>query len=153
MKISKNGLNIIKKFEGLELKPYLCPSKIPSIGYGNTYYRNNQKIKLTDDSITEEEANNLLEFIANKDFASCVNKYVKVELNQNQFDALVSFVYNVGNVNFKTSTLLKKINKYDFVGASNEFKKWKRSNGKILKGLVRRRKSERNLFKKEYIGV
>ena len=147
-KISKDGLELIKSFEGLSLKPYLDAVGIPTIGYGNTYYENNQKVKMTDPSITKERAEELLENIANQDFASFVNRYVNVELNQNQFDALVSFTYNLGPVNFRNSTLLKKINLKDFDGASNEFPKWTRAGGKVLRGLVTRRNKERDLFLK-----
>lgn len=84
--------------------------------------------------------------IVNNDFASFVNRYVSVDLNQNQFDALVSFTYNLGCTSFKNSTLLKKVNLKDFEGAANEFKKWKYSNGKVLSGLVKRREAERELF-------
>jgi lysozyme len=146
MKISINGINLIKKFEGLSFKPYLCPAGIPTIGYGNTYYANNEKVKLTDEPITKAEARELLEKLANKDFASFVNKYVKVDLNQNQFDALISFIYNVGHVNFRNSMLLKKLNNCDFEGASKEFKKWIYSNKKVLNGLVTRREFEKELF-------
>ena len=147
-KISKDGLELIKYFEGLSLKPYLDAVGNPTIGYGNTYYENNQKVKMTDPSITKERAEELLENIANQDFASFVNRYVNVELNQNQFDALVSFTYNLGPVNFRNSTLLKKINLKDFDGASNEFPKWTRAGGKVLRGLVTRRNKERDLFLK-----
>lgn len=153
MKISENGINIIKRFEGLELEPYLCPADIPSIGYGNTYYENNQKVKLTDKPITKERAEELLKNIADNDFSSFVNRYVKIPLNQNQFDALVSFIYNVGHVNFVNSTLLKKINRSDFQGATEEFKRWKYSNGKILKGLVTRRELEAELFSKGEVSL
>jgi lysozyme len=147
MKIGKLGKDLIKEFEGLSLHPYLCPSGRPTIGYGNTYYENGQKVKLTDPIITIDRANELFENIVNKDFASFVDRYVNVELNQNQFDALVSFTYNLGPVNFRNSTLLKKINLKDFNGAANEFQRWNRANGKIIDGLTRRRIREKELFK------
>lgn len=148
MQVSQNGLNLIKEFEGLSLIPYLCPKNIPTIGYGNTYYEDGTKVTLNDKAITEQRANELLEFIANKDFGSNINKVIKVPLTQNQFDALVSFAYNVGNKNFNWSTLLKKLNQGDYDGASNEFGRWNQSNGNILKGLVLRRQKEKELFKK-----
>ncbi len=146
-RISENGLNLIKEFEGLELEPYLCPANIPSIGYGNTYYEDGTKVTLQDEAITESRANELLENIANKDFASVIIKSLEVPLSQNQFDALVSFVYNVGNRNFRRSTLRKKLNRGDYEGASREFNKWIYSGGKVLKGLKERRKLEAELFK------
>ena len=149
MKISDNGLNLIKEFEGLELSPYLDAVYVSTIGWGNTYYENNVKVKMTDNPITEERAEELLRNIVNNDFASFVNRYVKVDLTQNQFDALVSFIYNLGHVNFRNSTLLKKINNKDFIGASNEFMRWNRAGGKVLNGLTRRRLAEKELFLKE----
>ena len=146
MIVSKNGLDLIKEFESFKSKPYLCPSRIPTTGFGSTYYPDGKKVTLQDKEITEEKAFEILEYIANKDFGSNINKVVKVPLNQNQFDALVSFAYNVGNGNFNSSTLLRKLNSSDYEGAANEFKKWNRSGGKILAGLARRRKAEKELF-------
>lgn len=148
MQISEKGLNLIKSFEGLMLNPYLCSAGKPTIGWGSTYYPDGKKVTLQDKEITEEKAFEILEYIANKDFGSNINKVVKVPLNQNQFDALVSFAYNIGNANFNWSTLLKKLNKSDYIGASNEFLRWNYSNGKVLNGLTKRRKSEKELFDK-----
>ena len=146
MKISNSGLDLIKQFEGLSLKPYLDAVNIPTIGFGSTYYEDGTKVTLKDKPITEERATELLEFIANKTFSENINKVVKVPLNQNQFDALVSFAYNIGNKNFNWSTLLKKLNLSDYQGASLEFGRWNQTNGKILNGLVLRRQKERELF-------
>lgn len=145
MKLEQYGLNLIKRFETFKAEPYLCPAGKPTIGYGNTFYEDSTKVTLNDAPITEERASELLEFVAN-DFAQFVFKYIRVPITQKQFDALVSFTYNVGTNNFRRSTLLKKLNREDYVGASKEFSKWRRSNGKILKGLVARRKAERELF-------
>jgi len=148
MKISNNGLNLIKEFEGLSLKPYLDAVNIPTIGFGNTYYEDGTKVTLKDKPITEQRATELLEFIANKTFSENINKVVKVPLSQNQFDALVSFAYNIGNKNFNWSTLLKKLNLSDYIGTSQEFGRWNQANGKILNGLVLRRQKEKELFLK-----
>lgn len=148
MKISNNGLNLIKQFEGFSSSPYLCPAKIPTIGYGSTYYEDGTKVTLKDKPITEQRATQLLEFVANKTFSENINKVVKVPLSQNQFDALVSFAYNIGNKNFNWSTLLKKLNLSDYEGASLEFGRWNQANGKILNGLVSRRQKEKELFLK-----
>lgn len=148
MKISENGLNLIKEFEGFSSAPYLCPAGVPTIGYGNTFYEDGTKVTLKDKPITEERATQLLEFIANKTFSENINKVVKVPLNQNQFDALVSFAYNISNKNFNWSTLLKKLNQSDYEGASSEFLRWNQAGGKILSGLVLRRKKEKELFLK-----
>ena len=139
MKTSDKGIGLIKRFEGLRLKAYLCPAGKPTIGYGHT-----KGVKLGD-VITEEEAEQLLleDLIV---VENEINKH-NLDINQNQFDALVSFVYNVGVGNFRTSTLLKKIkaNPNDKTIA-NEFKRWVYSNGKRLPGLVKRREEEAKLY-------
>lgn len=139
MKIGTKGLNLIKNFEGFEAKAYVCPAGVLTIGYGTT--RGVKKGQV----INEAEAEALLK----RDVASAestVAKSVKVKLNQNQFDALVAFVYNVGSGNFSSSTLLKLLNvgKYDQVSA--QMLRWNKANGKVLAGLTRRRKAEGNLF-------
>ena len=146
MKISENGLKLIKKFEGLSLKPYLCSAGIPTIGFGNTFYENMKKVTLQDETITEERADSLFNFLVTTNFVNVVNRFVIVDINQNQFDALVSFVYNLGSGNFEKSTLLKKVNQEDFIGASLEFEKWNRASGKVLSGLTKRRLAEKELF-------
>jgi len=146
MKISENGLKLIKKFEGLSLKPYLCSAGIPTIGFGNTFYENMKKVTLQDETITEERADSLFNFLVTTNFVNVVNRLVIVDINQNQFDALVSFVYNLGSGNFEKSTLLKKVNQEDFIGASLEFEKWNRAGGKVLSGLTKRRLAEKELF-------
>ena len=146
MKISEKGLNLIKKYEGFSSRPYMCPANVPTIGYGSTYYPNGTKVKLSDDSISEEEATQILEYIAQKDFGSAVNKFVIVELTQNQFDALVSFAYNIGRTAFENSTLLKLLNRGEYEAAAEQFEKWNKSGGKVLSGLTKRRFDEQKLF-------
>lgn len=144
--ISKAGLNLIKKYEGFRNHPYLCPSDIPTIGYGNTFYEDGTKVTLNDEPITKKRGEELLKLVV-KDFEDAVNDFVNVEINQNQFDALVSFAYNVGTGALSRSTLLKKINKNpDDPSIENEFKRWNKSGGKILKGLTKRRNSEAYLY-------
>ena len=142
MKISIELRNKIKQEEGLKLTSYLCPSKVWTIGWGHTL---TAKPGMT---ITKEQAESLF----SKDiarFEDAVNSYVKVPLNQNQFDALVSFVYNVGAGNFFQSTLLKVLNQKNYDQASKEFLRWnKGSDGNVLPGLVTRRTSESKLFSK-----
>jgi lysozyme len=145
MEISVRGLNLIKRFEGLSLKPYICPSGHFTIGYGNTYYEDGTKVAMDDKPITIKRAEMLLKLIVDK-FAIGVEKVLKVPLEQNQFDAVVSFSYNVGLGNLKSSTLLKKINDGKFLEASKEFGKWNKAKGKILDGLTKRREAERLLF-------
>lgn len=139
MKISQRGINLIKHFEGFEAKAYLCPAGVLTIGYGHTKGVKQGMI------ISEKEAEELLKGDLEHS-ENAVNKLVKVEVTQGMFDALVSFVFNLGEGNFGSSTLLKKLNSKDYYGASEEFKKWRLAGGEVLDGLVRRRAAERNLF-------
>ena len=146
MIVSKNGLDLIKEFESFKSKPYLCPSGVPTIGYGSTYYPDGKKVTLQDKEITEQKACEILKYVANKDFGNNINKVVKVTLNQNQFDALVSFTYNIGNGNFNSSTLLRWLNQGYYNEASIPLLRWDKSKGIALSGLTKRRKAEKELF-------
>ena len=142
MRTSQRGIDLIKQFEGLKLNAYLCSANVPTIGYGNTYYPNGTKVKLGD-TISQEQAEILLLDILKK-FEAIVNRKLKVKVNQNQFDALVSHTYNTGGSN----TLFRLINN----GANDtEVRTWIETryiaaNGVKLKGLVRRRKAESDLY-------
>lgn len=140
----RNGKDLIKQFEGLRLKAYLCPAKVPTIGFGSTFYEDGTRIRLGD-TITEERAEKLLDIVYDK-FEADVKSLVKVEINENQLGALVSFAYNLGSNALKGSTLLRFVNLGKFNEASEEFKKWVRSGSVILPGLVKRREAERQLF-------
>ena len=146
MKISNNGLNLIKQFEGLRLNAYDDGVGVWTIGYGTIKYPNGTLVK-KGDKITQAQAD---QYIANDvaTFERAVNMLVNVPLNQNQFDALVSFTYNLGATNLSASTLLKKLNSKDYNGAAGEFQKWNKAGGKVMTGLVRRRKAEMELFNK-----
>jgi lysozyme len=145
-KVSSKGLDIIKKYEGFSSKPYLCPSKVITIGYGSTYYEDGSKVKLTDSPITQERATELLEALL-VSFERAVDSYCTDNLNQNQFDSLVSFAYNCGVGNLKSSTLLRKVNvNPDNPTIKDEFLKWTKGGGKTLSGLVRRRTEEAQLY-------
>ena len=148
MKISNKGLELIKEFEGFSANAYLCPAKIPTIGYGNTFWEDGRKVRIGE-QISKSKALELLEFVANKDFADKIFPLIKVQINQNQFDAMVSLAYNIGVGAFSNSTLLKRVNAKDFIGAGNEFLKWDNSGGKPLLGLTRRRQREKELFLKD----
>ena len=147
MKTNAEGKALIKDFEKLRLKAYLCPAGVPTISYGCTRYADGSPVNLGD-TITREEAEKLFESLIN-DFERYILNLTKVDLNSNQFSALVSFSFNVGIGNFKKSTLLKKVNTGDFTGASSEFNRWIYSNGKKLRGLIRRREAEKELFIKK----
>ena len=146
MKLNENGYNLICEFEGLKLKPYLCSNRISTIGYGNTYYPNGKRVTLLDDAITKEYAFEMFKTIADK-FAKRVDDMVTSEITQNQFNALVSFAYNVGTGAFATSTLLKKVNvNPNDATIKNEFLKWVRANKKVIQGLVNRRNKEALIY-------
>lgn len=139
MKTSNNGIELIKRHEGLRLAAYVDSAGVWTIGYGHT-----KGVKMGD-VITEERATELLmeDLKAAEDE---VNSHM-LWLRQNQFDALVSFVFNVGSGNFKSSTLLRrlKVNPND-PDIANQFKRWIYAGGKVLPGLVRRRKDESKLY-------
>jgi lysozyme len=140
------GLNLIKRYEGFSSRPYLCPAGVPTIGYGSTYYENNQKVELKDPPISEDWA---LELLLNNLvlYEKSVDSMVKSSINQAQFDALVSFCYNVGINAFRRSTLLKLINvNPNDPNIAVQFGRWNRANGKVIKGLVKRRQSEAALY-------
>ena len=145
MVITNRLRELVKKYEGCELKAYKCPAGIWTIGFGNTQYNDGRSVK-EGDQVTLEKANELLDVILIK-FIQQVSGLVKVRLSQNQFDALTDFAYNCGIANLKNSTLLKKVNADSTdLTIRNEFEKWTRSNGKILPGLVKRRKEEADLY-------
>lgn len=140
--LNENGYRLITDFEGFSATPYLCPAKIPTIGYGNTYYSDGKKVTLLDKPISKIKAFEIFKTIADK-FAIAVSKCLKKEVSQNQFNSLVSFTYNVGVANFMNSTLLKKVNldpKDETI--FNEFCRWNKVNKKEVQGLTNRRNHE-----------
>jgi len=146
MKLNSDGYKLITKHEGLSLKPYLCPARIPTIGYGNTYYQDGKRVTLLDNPITKDQAFEMFKEIADR-FAKAVSQSVTAEINQNQFNALVSFAYNVGVANLKKSTLLKLVNANpNNPQIKTEFLKWTKANGVLLNGLLKRRNDESNVY-------
>lgn len=150
MKLSERGEALIKEFESCRLKAYQDGGAVWTIGWGHT---NGVK---EGDTITQAEADSLFDTEI-KIYEDGVNDLVEIPLTQNEFDALVSFAYNVG-LDIDTdntaeglgdSTLLRKLNAGDLEGAANEFPKWSKDNGKVIAGLTRRRLAEQALFKKE----
>lgn len=131
--------DFIKAWEGERFKAYQCVAGVWTIGVGHT-----EGVK-PNDRVTKEESRKLFaqDLIT---FKFEMLPLVKVDVTQGQFVALLSFVFNLGITSFKTSTLLKKLNQCDYVGASNEFLRWKYANGKVVKGLLNRRKAEKALF-------
>jgi len=139
MQISQEGIALIKKFEGCELEAYKCAAGVWTIGYGST------KGVKEEDTITQEEADALL-LHEMKEYESYVKDSVAVDLDQNQFDALVSWVFNLGPSNLKASTMLKVLNNKEFEEVPSQIKRWNKAGGKVLQGLVRRREAEALLF-------
>jgi lysozyme len=145
-RINEAGLSLIKSFEGLFLKPYLCPANVPTVGYGTIKYPNGKAVSIKDPAITEQQALDFLEHEVNEK-ASAVEKLVKVDISDNEFAALVSFSYNVGVGALQKSTLLRLLNaNEDRSKVAEEFLKWNKAGGKILAGLTRRRQAEKALF-------
>ncbi|AXW96847.2 lysozyme [Cronobacter sakazakii] len=144
MRTSEKGLALIKEFESCQLKAYRCPAGVWTIGYGWTQPVDGKPVR-AEMEIDMPTAERLLK-TGLIGYENDVMKLVRVKLSQAQFDALVSFTYNVGSRNFSTSTLLKKLNAGDYAGAADEFLRWNKSRGKVLNGLVRRRAAERELF-------
>ncbi|MGE8534098.1 MAG: lysozyme [Chryseobacterium sp.] len=143
MKTSQKGINLIVSFEGFSAKPYLDSAGIPTIGHGNTYYPGGKKVTMKDPTITKEKGAELFAAVL-PTYEKIVNSKVKIALNQNQFDALVSHTYNTGG----SETLFSLINRR---ATDSEIKDWftKRyitAGGKVLNGLIRRRKAEADLF-------
>lgn len=145
MNLSKHGLELIKQFEGFRAKPYRDSAGVATIGYGSTYYKSGKTVLMSDSAITERQAVNLMLSVMGK-YELAVTRYVKVDLNQNQFDALTSFAYNLGMEALRKSTLLKLLNKGLYSEAAGQFKRWVYADGKVSKGLKIRRAKERAVF-------
>lgn len=147
MKTSDKGLELIKTFEGFRARPYRCPAGVPTIGYGATYYPDGRRVTMQDKPVSEADATAMLRSMLTS-YEAGVSRYVQVPVTQGQFDALVSFAYNLGLSALKDSTLLRLLNARDYAGAAAQFGRWNRSGGKVLPGLTRRREAERVMFLK-----
>ena len=145
MKISNTGINLIRGFEDLRLKAYDDGVGVWTIGYGTTAI-NGVAVKKGDTCTVDQAKSYMAQDL--KKFESAVNTAVKVTLNQNQFDALVSLTYNIGIGAFKSSTLLMLLNAKDYKRAAEQFPRWNRGGGRVLNGLIKRRKIEMVLFLK-----
>lgn len=146
--IGSKGLDLIKESEGFEADAYVDPAtggEPITIGYGSTAAAIDRPVKLGD-TITKEEAERYLAYAINKKFMPDLRRYIKVDLTQGMIDACLSLLYNIGGGNFGSSTLVKKLNERDYCGAADEFLRWNKAGGKVLKGLTIRRQKERELF-------
>ena len=144
MTISQKGIDLITSFEAFEPNPYICPAGKCTIGYGTTLYKSGLKVTMQDPPISKETAiAELMYHIENR----CYHAIIGLSVVQCQFDALCSFIYNIGTGNFNSSTLRKLAvidpNNPDIAG---EFAKWNKSGGKVLNGLVLRRKAESDMY-------
>ncbi len=139
MRTSQRGVSLIKSFEGLRLLAYRDSVGVWTIGYGAT-----RGVK-AGMSITKEQAERMLLNDVTR-FEPEIDRLVKVPLNRNQWDALMSFTYNLGAANLESSTLRRLLNAGDYAGAAEQFPRWNKAGGQVLPGLVRRRAAERGLF-------
>lgn len=139
MQISSQGIAHIKRWEGFRDKAYLCPANVWTIGYGHT------STAVQGQCINSAQGEALLKDDLRR-FESAVKENVKVDLSQGQYDALVSFSFNVGITAFSRSTLLRELNRKNYNGAANQLLRWVHANGRKLPGLIKRREDERRLF-------
>ena len=154
MTLDNKGYLLIATFEGLRLKPYLCSAGVPTIGYGSTFYPSGRKVTMRDKPITQETAFWMLKQVANM-FAKDVDSLVTSNINQNQFNALVSFAFNLGSdidadnipEGLGDSRLLRRVNANpNDPEIAREFVKWNKAGGRVLDGLSKRRLKEAELY-------
>jgi lysozyme len=152
MKVTKTsaaGIALIKKFESFSAKPYPDPGtggKPFTIGFGSTYYEDGRKVTMSDPPLSEDRATQLLMKML-EHYEQGTDSLCRDDIKQNQFDALVSFAYNVGVNNLKSSTLLKKVNANPLDATiRDEFMRWNKAAGRVMKGLTRRRGEEADLY-------
>ena len=154
--ISKKAMEMIKHHEGVRMKPYRCPAQLWTIGVGHVLYPEQGKLKMEDRlqyplrpednrTFSKEEVDEILAHDLRR-FVAGVSRYCPSGLNQGRLDALVSFAFNVGLGTLQRSTLRQKHNRGDYEGAAEEFLKFTKAGGKVLKGLVNRRNDERALY-------
>ncbi len=146
MKLDANGYKLIQGFEGLSLVPYLCSAKVATIGWGNVFYPSGIKVTMQDKPISLATASWMFRTIADR-FAVDVDKLIKANINQNQFNAIASLAYNIGIGGLAKSTLLKKVNiNPNDPTIAAEFAKWNKVGGKVVNGLTKRRAIEAKLY-------
>jgi lysozyme len=137
-------MELVKYFEGYYSKAYKCPAGVWTIGWGTTVYPDGKKVK-SGDTCTKEIADKWLRYDLHS-AEEAVRKAVKIKISDAQFSALVSFAYNVGNGGMRNSTLIKELNAQFYGAAGEQFMRWNKGGGKVLKGLTRRRLAEREMF-------
>jgi lysozyme len=137
---------LARRFEGLYLRPYLCPAGIPTIGYGATYYENGVRVTLADPQITQEQADALLLWMVRTVYLPATASLCPGADTAERMAALIDFAFNLGAGNLRASTLRRKANTGDWTGVKVELAKWVRGGGRVLPGLVKRRQAEANLL-------
>ena len=144
--VNQKCIDLIISFEGLFLKPYYCPANVCTIGYGTIKYPNGTRVRITDVEITRAKAMEYLMFEIDQK-SKAIDPMLREDLTGNQFGALISFAYNLGEGALRQSTLLKKVNANPLdAQIRNEFQKWIYADGKKLNGLLRRRNAEADLY-------
>ena len=144
-RMTDEGLDLIKLYEGYSSSPYLCPANHWTIGYGAIWGMDDKRVTEDHPDINEDQADYLLRRDVKKS-EMAVLRHIRVPLEDGQFNALCSFVFNLGSGALQSSTLRRKINRGDYIGAADEFPRWVYAGGRRLKGLVRRREHERSMF-------
>lgn len=143
--MTDKGLDLIKLYEGYSSSPYLCPAQHWTIGYGAIWGLDGKRVTEDHPDISKDQADQLLRRDVRKSQVA-VLRLIKVPLEDGQFDSLCSFVFNLGSNSLQSSTLRRKINRGDYIGAADEFPRWVFAGGRKLKGLIKRRKHERLMF-------
>lgn len=137
---------LARRFEGLYLKPYLCPAGVPTIGYGATYYEDGTRVQLTDRPITREQAEALLLWMVRRVYLPAVRRQCPGVDNPNRLAALIDFTLNLGESNLRASTLRRRVNVGDWDSARVEVLRWDKAGGRVLRGLTLRRKANAALL-------
>ena len=137
---------LAKRFEGCYLWPYLCPAGVPTIGYGATYYETGERVTLTDDPITKVQADALLLWMVRTVYFPAVVRLCPAVSNPERLAALVDFAFNLGAANLSASTLRRRVNSGQWDQVPTELRKWNKSKGRELRGLVLRREAEVDLM-------
>ncbi len=143
--MTEEGLDLIKLYEGYSSSAYLCPAAHWTIGYGAIWGLDGKRVTEDHPDISTEQASQLLKRDVRKSQVA-VLRQIKVPLEDGQFDSLCSFVFNLGSGSLQSSTLKRKINRGDYLGAADEFPRWVFAGGRKLRGLVKRRSHEREMF-------
>ena len=145
--------NLCRQFEGLFLRPYVCPAGVPTIGYGSTYYEDGRKVSLGDPAISKDRAEQLLMWELSRVSGPAVARlcpelysWSLTSDNWRPFNAIVDFTFNLGSGRLQTSTLRRKLRAQDWGGAKEQLGLWVRGGGRVLPGLVRRREAEIRLL-------